>query len=121
MGVLHALLQERLSDLLYRGFLSETGWQQLHHYPRYLKSIYFRYERAELNPQAEHERSLTWDKWWDNYQRLAEKNYTEATQAENLRKFRWLLEEFHVSLFAQQLGTKQSVSEKRLNILLEQF
>lgn len=114
-------LQDRLSDLLYSGFLSETGWQQLHHYPRYLKSIYFRYERAELNPQAEHERSLTWDTWWDNYQRLAEKNYTDATQAENLNKFRWLLEEFHVSLFAQQLGTKQSVSEKRLNKLLEQF
>ncbi len=112
-------LQNRMSNLLYTGFISDTGWQQLHHYPRYLKSIFFRYERAELNPQAEHERSITWDKWWDNYQRLVVKGSTNATGAENLMKFRCLLEEFHVSLFAQQLGTKQSVSEKRLNKLLE--
>ena len=28
--------------------------------------------------------------------------------------FRWLLEEYRVSLFAQRLGTAQRVSEKRL-------
>jgi ATP-dependent helicase HrpA len=32
----------------------------------------------------------------------------------NLDEFRWLLEEFRVSLFAQQLGTRTPVSEKRL-------
>jgi ATP-dependent helicase HrpA len=30
------------------------------------------------------------------------------------RDYRWMLEEFRVSLFAQNLGTKQAVSEKRL-------
>jgi len=29
-------------------------------------------------------------------------------------EYRWLLEEFRVSLFAQQLGTVRSVSSKRL-------
>jgi ATP-dependent helicase HrpA len=29
-------------------------------------------------------------------------------------EYRWLLEEFRVSLFAQQLGTARSVSAKRL-------
>ena len=29
-------------------------------------------------------------------------------------EYRWMLEEFRVSLFAQQLGTRQAVSEKRL-------
>ncbi|MFM7115844.1 MAG: DUF3418 domain-containing protein, partial [Planctomycetota bacterium] len=31
-----------------------------------------------------------------------------------LLKFRWLLEEYRVSVFAQQLGTSQPVSSKRL-------
>ena len=30
-------------------------------------------------------------------------------------QFRWMLEEFRVSLFAQQLGTKLPVSSKRLD------
>ena len=30
-------------------------------------------------------------------------------------RFRWMLEEFRVSLFAQQLGTKLPVSAKRLD------
>jgi ATP-dependent helicase HrpA len=28
--------------------------------------------------------------------------------------YRWLLEEYRVSLFAQQLGTKVAISDKRL-------
>jgi len=28
--------------------------------------------------------------------------------------YRWMLEEYRVSLFAQQLGTKMAVSDKRL-------
>ena len=31
-----------------------------------------------------------------------------------LSEFRWYLEEYRVSLFAQQLGTKEPVSEKRV-------
>jgi ATP-dependent helicase HrpA len=29
--------------------------------------------------------------------------------------YRWMLEEFRVSWFAQQLGTKMTVSEKRID------
>ena len=34
--------------------------------------------------------------------------------SEEASKYRWLLEEFRVSLFAQSLGTRQVVSAKRL-------
>jgi len=116
-----ATIQERLETLMYQGFLSETGWQLLHHYPRFLKALVIRYERAEQNPQVERERSLIWDKWWDKYLSVMNKMQGVTGQTSALKDFRWLLEEFHVSLFAQQLGTKKSVSEKRLSQLLEQF
>jgi ATP-dependent helicase HrpA len=32
-------------------------------------------------------------------------------------RFRWMLEEFRVSIFAQELGTSESVSETRLREL----
>ncbi|MFT5520370.1 MAG: ATP-dependent helicase HrpA [Enterobacterales bacterium] len=110
-----ATIQERLETLMYTGFLSDVGWEQLHQYPRYLKALVIRFERAELNPQSERERSVIWDKWWAKYNRLAKVTSGDIIQnAETTFESRWLLEEFHVSLFAQQLGTKKSVSEKRL-------
>jgi len=110
-------IQVRLESLIYCGFLSNTGWEQLHHYPRYLKALMLRYERAELNPQAERERSIVWNKWWTKYYQIKD----SFEQKELIIEFRWLLEEFHVSLFAQQLGTKKSVSEKRLSAMLEKL
>ncbi len=115
------VIQSRLETLMYIGFLSKTGWEQLHQYPRYLKALALRFERADLNPQAERERSLLWSKWWDKYLLIEDKLYRSTEQAETLKELRWLLEEFHVSLFAQQLGTKKSVSEKRLRAIFEQL
>jgi ATP-dependent helicase HrpA len=37
-----------------------------------------------------------------------------------LRQVRWMLEEFRVSLFAQQLGTAYPVSEKRIRKALDE-
>jgi ATP-dependent helicase HrpA len=37
-----------------------------------------------------------------------------------LARYRWLLEEYRVSLFAQTLGTREPASAKRLRELWEQ-
>ncbi|PCJ48112.1 MAG: ATP-dependent RNA helicase HrpA [Gammaproteobacteria bacterium] len=112
---LATIIQERLESLMYTGFLSNVGWEQLHHYPRYLKALAIRFERADLNPQQERERSVIWNNWWQKYHGLTQaKSGTKVKSKESITEIRWLLEEFHVSLFAQQLGTKKSVSEKRL-------
>jgi ATP-dependent helicase HrpA len=47
---------------------------------------------------------------WDDYKKLLKKSGESA----ELREFRWMLEEFRVSLFAQDLGTAYPVSQKRL-------
>lgn len=114
-------IQHRMESLLYCGFLSNTGWERLHHFPRYLKALAQRFERAELNPQAERERALIWEKWWHKYSDIADTHSGDFSQQQKLLEFRWLLEEFHVSLFAQSLGTKKSVSEKKLSSMLQQF
>ncbi|MEO7254948.1 MAG: DUF3418 domain-containing protein, partial [Casimicrobium sp.] len=50
-----------------------------------------------------------WARW------LAEKERNGATASEALLQFRWLIEELHVSLFAQELKTPFPVSAKRLD------
>ena len=38
-----------------------------------------------------------------------------------LDEFRWLLEEYRISIFAQELGTSQAVSPQKLKNLLDQI
>src|SRR5690606_12331847 len=52
--------------------------------------------------------------FWQQYQSLSQRYRVEGREDERLDQWRWLLEEYRVSLFAQQLGTRMPVSDKRL-------
>ena len=99
----------RIDELLYRGFIHHSGEELLRHYPRYLKSVSLRLENALNKPLQERERSVVWEKYWSKYADLPNHKKTPD--------IRQSLEEFHVMIFAQQLGTRKKVSEKRLNQL----
>ncbi len=112
---------ERLHGLIFRGFLSQTGWTQLHELPRYLKGLQIRYDRAEQNPHMEEQRQTIWIKWWNKFKHLEQTIAPQLEKHKQLIELRWLMEEFHISLFAQQLGTKKSVSEKKLKNIMDEF
>jgi len=38
-----------------------------------------------------------------------------------VKEFRWMLEEYRVSVFAQELGTRRTVSPKRLQGMLDRI
>jgi ATP-dependent helicase HrpA len=66
---------------------------------------------VEQDPNRDLQRLARIQPWWDRYTGALEDG---ALYDEQLDAFRWLLEEFRVSLFAQRLGTDGKVSEKRL-------
>jgi ATP-dependent helicase HrpA len=104
-------LSSQLEDLLYPGFLVDLEPGRLEHYPRYLQAIEERLLQLEQNPLRDGERMARVSPWWNRYREALEAGcvYDEVMDA-----FRWLLEEYRVSLFAQRLGTAVRVSEKRL-------
>ena len=53
--------------------------------------------------------------YWEQYKARAAKHAQEGKRDAQLTLYRWMLEEYRVSLFAQQLGTKMAVSDKRLS------
>ena len=53
--------------------------------------------------------------YWEQYQARLNKHQQEGKRDPQLALYRWMLEEYRVSLWAQQLGTKVPVSDKRLN------
>jgi len=87
-----------------------TPFAQLQHIPRYLKAVQVRAERAVLKPAKDAEKAAQITQFHD---------WRKRVMPERREAFRWLLEEFRVSLFAQELGTAESVSVARLNALLE--
>ncbi len=103
-------LGEQFDALLTPGFLSELSNARLAHFPRYLKSMRLRGERLRQDPAKDQQRMLQVMPYWRAYlqQRAA------GTDASSLEELRWLIEEWRVSLFAQELKTAEPVSAKRL-------
>jgi ATP-dependent helicase HrpA len=101
----------QLADLVYAGFLADVQAPILRHYPRYLEAVSLRLQRLTQDPQKDAKRQAQIQPWWQRYL-----DYLEAAgdYTNDLDYYRWLLEEYRVSLFAKDLGTRQKVSEKRL-------
>lgn len=104
-----------LDALLPRRFLETIPFERLAHIPRYLKAMLIRAERAAHNPLKDQERARQIQPYAAIVQQLrsAEKKTDAARRAAS--DFRWMVEEFKVSVFAQELGTAEPVSAKRLD------
>ncbi|WP_445937750.1 ATP-dependent RNA helicase HrpA, partial [Pseudomonas sp.] len=105
----------QLSNLVYPGFVRETPAQWLKEVPRYLKAIEQRLDKIAGQVQRDRVWSGELAGYWEQYQARLGKHSQEGKRDPQLVLYRWLLEEYRVSLFAQQLGTKLPVSDKRLN------
>lgn len=105
----------QLDDLAGPSFLTETPWLWLKHFPRYLSAIEYRFEKLQDGGQVRDQASfLEIQKWYRPYRdAMGRRTASEPLSAEMIR-FRWMLEEYRVSLFAQPLGTVVRVSAKRL-------
>ena len=106
----YAGMEQDVERLIPADFLCRTPYEQLKHLPRYLRASQVRAERASLNPAKDAERAGQLAPFHDLEKRVP------IIQRE---AFRWMLEEFRVSIFAQELGTAYPVSAKRLNALVE--
>jgi ATP-dependent helicase HrpA len=104
-------IKDQLQSLVYPGFLDELNLDELRQYPRYLKAILRRLDKLAGQAHKDRERFLEIQPLWEDYKAHIKKHgKTPASQ-----QIRWMLEEFRVSLFAQDLGTAYPVSAKRLS------
>ena len=112
-------LANELTLLLPPRFLDNISFERLPQLPRYLKALLIRVERAALNPTKDQERARQIAPYLDAWKKLtARPPRTEEARRER-EEFRWMIEEFKVSLFAQELGTAVPISAKRLDQQLE--
>lgn len=105
---------EQVNLLLFAGFIARTPFNRLVEYPRYLKAILIRLQKTRYD-STKHQRQFSelqpiWLRYWESVRA----NPNLSSYAVNDDEFRWSLEEFRVSLFAQSLKTAYPVSRKRL-------
>jgi ATP-dependent helicase HrpA len=103
-------VNEQLKFMVYAGFIRHTPFQQLKAMPRYLKAILYRIDKLDNSPQKIQEINRYWTRYWKDVEKQAKKEPIIPEQD----NYRWMLEEFRVSLFAQQLKTAYPVSAKRM-------
>ena len=109
-----------LERLLPDDFLARVPYQHLSHLIRYLKAVEVRVERAASDPRKDAQKAELIEVYQSQLEKLAgEANSPE--RAAQIEELRWMLEEYRVSVFAQELGTAHPISPKRLDKKIEQI
>jgi ATP-dependent helicase HrpA len=112
----HADVRHQLKGLLPPRWLAVLEPDDIMNLPRYLEAVEVRLARLQGHVDRDEAQSRTLREWESRWQRLlsAWEASGDRTPAAVLR-FRWLLEEWRVGLFAQGVKTLEPVSEKRIS------
>jgi len=110
-------LREQLEHLVYPGFVTATDPACLKDLPRYLQGAERRLEKLDRDPARDrakqHELEPHWRPYVERVLALEAEGWLLGDTPE-LETYRWMLEEYRVQLFAQELGTRRPVSAARL-------
>jgi ATP-dependent helicase HrpA len=109
-GASYSDLHSQLDALLAPGFLRELPGARLVHLPRYLKAMRLRAEKLRSDPARDHARMQQVLPYW----RAVLDARASGGDSPALENLRWLVEEWRVSVFAQELRTAEPVSGKRM-------
>jgi ATP-dependent helicase HrpA len=101
--------------------LTPAGWETsvptrwLRCYPRYIRAVEVRLERMRaIGPARDLQQTRLVYAWLEKLVNLAKGGVEQSASADAFEELRWMVEEYRVACFAQELGTAVKVSERRL-------
>lgn len=113
-------IKSQLSGLIYPGFVQKSGYDRLPDLQRYLQAVDKRIDKLAQDVNRDRAAMLRVEQVQQAYQQLLAKLPKSKPISDEIAEIRYMIEELRVSLFAQQLGTKYQVSDKRiLNVINE--
>ena len=116
MSLLGALndVKGQLAGLVHPGFVRLTGIERLRHLPRYLQAASIRLEQLADGAGRDRARMSEFERAAAQFSEAGGEIPLPEHADERLVRARWLLEELRVGLFAQRLGTAETVSVQRV-------
>lgn len=107
-------IKAQLGGLIYPGFVQKSGYDRLPDLQRYLQAIDKRIDKLAQDVNRDRAAMLRVEQVQQAYQQLLAKLPKSKPISDEIAEIRYMIEELRVSLFAQQLGTKYQVSDKRI-------
>ena len=110
-------IRNQLAYLIFPGFIGHTPQSAFNRLPTYFKGISIRIERASYAPDKDINKLKEFTIFMDAQEQGFEANWETPEQAESFQQFRWLVEEYRLSIFAQEIRTSEKVSANQLTNL----
>ena len=109
-------LREELDSLVPKDFLVRYPMDRLAELPRYLKGMEIRAVRGANDPAKDKKKQAEAEACVQSYREMIKdlSPYASPEKREAVEAYRWMVEEFKISLFAQELKTRFPISQKRL-------
>lgn len=107
-------IKAQLGGLIYPGFVQKSGYDRLPDLQRYLQAVDKRIDKLAQDVNRDRAAMLRVEQVQQAYQQLLAKLPKSKPISDEVAEIRYMIEELRVSLFAQQLGTKYQVSDKRV-------
>ncbi|PDP86964.1 ATP-dependent RNA helicase HrpA [Glycomyces fuscus] len=107
-------VQGQLGDLVGEGFVTRTGLARLDDLHRYLRGVEYRLNKLPENPRRDQVNMSKVEQMRQAVARLRGSLPPGRADDPDVAELRWMLEEYRVSLFAQELRTAYPVSDKRI-------
>ena len=114
-------IRSQLDGLDLSGFLASQTADRWLQYPRYLKALELRLDKLGNNILRDDKASAEVQRHWQRWQRHVQQVMARGGDPGSCDEYRWLLEEYRISLFSQPLKTAVPVSAERLDRLWSQL
>lgn len=106
---------QEIKELFPPKFLTFYTLGQIKHHPRYLKCLQIRIGKAMHDQYKDQRKKQEIQPHIEKYRALKSSSENYPDDIENMiEEYRWMIEEFKISVFAQKLGTLYPISAKRL-------
>ena len=112
-------IKQQVSELVYKGFVAQTGYDKLPDIYRYLSAIEKRLEKLGSNMAKDRQAMNIIEEVKNEYQTWLNSLPENQKSLSKVTNIKWMIEELRVNLFAQQLGTPYPISAKRIRQQIE--
>lgn len=107
-------LKQQMDNYIYKGFIVDYGEARLDDWVRYLRALSIRAEKLKVDPNRDRQNQIELDKIEEKVNEATKNALDAAINDDIIYEVQMMKEEYKVSLFAQQLGTKFPISSKRI-------
>jgi ATP-dependent helicase HrpA len=123
LGQFLQAVQGELMRLVPDNFVSLYDRQRLMHLVRYLRALSIRVQRGSVDMEKDRSRQAMVAPVTEQLNRMLQTMhaFTSVEKRAAVEAFFWMIEEFKVSIYAQEVGTDGPVSLKRLNARMREI